>query len=370
MSWLKAKMLRYVLCFHEFHDPFEEDYRLCDIERVKKLHANVFHGCMQNFGGNPPPELLLELIHKWRKDLDQLRSADMKLIFLLDSKSFRRKLFREGGLDPEKYLGVGLDGKPMGGTHKHHGDWPGSDYVESCYANPYWLDFMKKEVEIYAREGIDGVFYDAGPFLVNPICYCRYCQDGFREYTKKVFGKEHSLPRKVDYADRVYRACARWRWETYKDFFTEVHDHVKKINPEFVHTPNLLSYIPGYVYLFHHDFADFLHLEEDNGPPHTNIYAYKIGLAAGKGKPVVVVCGVAPTPEQYKIAIAEGYVYGGINNPCLNHCCEDIMKAIEDSFKFFEKYEEYYFEAEQVCNVAILYSWKSRLAYELSNSTG
>jgi hypothetical protein len=68
----------------------------------------------------------------------------------------------------------------------------------SCVNNSKWLVLQKQVVLATADAGFDGLQFDLNPYAVPPgyNCHCHYCQQGWKERSREVFGIEKPMPGK------------------------------------------------------------------------------------------------------------------------------------------------------------------------------
>jgi len=113
------------------------------------------------------------------------------------------------------------------------------------------------------------------------------------------------------------------------------------------------------------DLYDYVHWEEygHSAAPYSDIPSYLLGLAAGKGKPVLLVQNDRPKRNeiQHRIALAEAYASGGANlnlrpNPEIN----------KEYFDFVQRYADFYAsrDVQSTANVAVVLSWWSKAVSE------
>lgn len=60
----------------------------------------------------------------------------------------------------------------------------------ACVNKPGRLDYLKRVVEMAVTDGADDIHYDS----IFNRCYCKYCREGFREYSKRVLGRAYDPP--------------------------------------------------------------------------------------------------------------------------------------------------------------------------------
>ena len=90
--------------------------------------------------------------------------------------------------DPTEWLAREQYGSPHYNYEKRHSAFLplGEQRYAPCPNNPHYQVYQRAVVENIAKVGYDGVFVDNN--IIN--CYCRYCQQGFREYLLSRYSEE------------------------------------------------------------------------------------------------------------------------------------------------------------------------------------
>ncbi len=196
-----------------------------------------------------------------------------------------------------------------------------------CYNQPAWLKYILARVDDVATHGGDCIFFD------NPMvwaCYCPVCRRMFRTFTREKLGHEAPLPVPGDDSPPIVREAEKmFRLESAVRFFTAIHQHAR--DQGLLITANNLCF-----WLERRDITDFGFTEAFAHPPFgRSIAAYKVGLAAARGRPVGVLAyppgnvrkargvktwhapgntyiyNAPPLPLEHEIGIAEGLACGG-----------------------------------------------------------
>ena len=107
--------------------------------------------------------------------------------------------------------------------HYVDGTVPGGRYGLVCLNSPYRTYVMDCIAEIAGGYDLDGMFFDMT--FWPGVCYCRHCAARFQ----KEQGKE--LPRKVNWADPVWRAFQKVRQDWLLEFAQACTTAVKKARP-------------------------------------------------------------------------------------------------------------------------------------------
>ncbi len=96
--------------------------------------------------------------------------------------------FEERPADPIEWLAREPYGRPHYNYEKRHRAFLplGEQRYAPCPNNLHYRTYQKAIVENIAKVGYDGVFVDNN--IVN--CYCRYCQQGFKEYLLSRYSEE------------------------------------------------------------------------------------------------------------------------------------------------------------------------------------
>ncbi|MCK5804059.1 MAG: hypothetical protein KAI66_14580 [Lentisphaeria bacterium] len=201
-----------------------------------------------------------------------------------------------------------------------------------CYNRKAWLEYIKGRMDTLQATGIDCIFFD------NPMtwaCYCPTCRTRFREFAKNKTG--HELD--VGQFDRPTELEHWFSVETAQRFFEKVHAYAQRKGMFMV--VNNLTY-----WLVNQGVTDGVFTEAWGHPPFgDDIAAYKVGLAASRGKPTGVLSYIpqavkkarghmvknhsrgsgekpvgAPVAEEFELGYAEGLACAG--NYMVNYSLE------------------------------------------------
>jgi len=349
---------------------------IVDIDKVSKINANWVHTFPAADGvmGFRPPRMVETWINnKWRFQAQQLHERGVIVLASQSSVMFNKNVFSQYGLDPNDYYAVNADGQPQiafGGEY-------GSNYT-SCCNNPAWMELHRETTMLYASAGFEGIWYDVNIHADKNAfyCHCKYCRMSWKKYLSDNHLPSDTLLLTEASGDDMTKSikCHHllWRLECWQNAFVPLIDSVKKKYPHFKFSHNFGVYNPGRVEgLFFHamtNMYDFVHYEEceHSCSPYTNIPSYLMGIACGRGKPVILVQNSKPAANniQHKLFLAEGYAAGCFPQVGLSRYTEDT-KAF---FEFISRNQDYYKDIESMANVAIVISWKSRAAYDSSKS--
>ena len=238
-----------------------------------------------------------------------------------------------------------------------------------CINGPYreWVFQIDRDLCAYP---IDGVFYD-GPIFFPETCYCRYCQEKFRNRNGA------ALPSKKERKGRSFAQLLEFQAASLADFLRDSQKVIKGINP------NIALYMNGSVLGGNYAtgrLARVINPEEDlilneGGFLYndlTRVPLWRPGVMArlqesqAGGKPYVVACAAAlkswnmsllPEPELrllYADTIASGAsVYFGMFP---SEWDQPEMNALAAMNRFFAKHSAYYKGTRSEARIAVVWS--------------
>jgi len=265
----------------------------------------------------------------------------------------------------------------------------------ACVNKPGRLDYLKKIVRLAVEDGADDIFWDS----IFNRCHCSYCERGFREYSKRVLGTAFAIPRKGEDKQQeqfgieenykfagltdtaVTGLYAEYGHYTVARAIAELDRYAKSLNP------NVLVSINTHRFRYVDDVADVTWSEDsnqrggridENGKLTTpiGIYAWCQSVAHGR-KPIELT--VAPheywqvqSPAYYKQTIAEAagfqanfvmlasYAFGTRFDDG-DPIARQAWMGISDGLRFIERHQQLFENSEPVADVALYYSYASRL---------
>jgi hypothetical protein len=117
-----------------------------------------------------------------------------------------------------------------------------------CPENPDWRKFQSRLTQLIAEVGYDGVFPDNS----NPTnaCFCKHCQEGLKEYAKKLTPRELSVlgvngdPAQMSLLAKgtPSELIRRYRIDTSARWQRMIREAGRAVNPKFIVFPNVNSY--------------------------------------------------------------------------------------------------------------------------------
>ncbi|HJN15141.1 MAG TPA: beta-galactosidase trimerization domain-containing protein [Armatimonadota bacterium] len=346
--------------------------QLADVATMNAINANALHAwpCPPDMPYAPPEAIREHIQERLGHELDELHEAGIRVMACVPSTGFDPAVWADKGLDPEDYYARDEQGNRrmmLGGSFGEH-------VFTSCYNNPLWLGLHESLAMMLADEGFDGLWYDVGGYADPAVLYCQgeHCKTRWQAHLADT-GRDAATPLPTedmggDMAESINREHLRWRWKCWVDNWAAVQEAVRAKYPDFVFSHNLgvgantSSSISVYLHA-HTDLYDYVHWEEfgHGCAPYSTVPSYLLGLAAGNGRPVVLVQNDAPrrNATQHRIALAEACASGGA---CQNWAFDQsITREYSD---FVEKHEDYYADVRSGANVAVVYSWWSKAIYE------
>jgi hypothetical protein len=153
---------------------------MVDVKVAKSLNANVInvaavpHGVGTWIGSvKPLPAYKMGMRNGWKADLDELNKSGIAVWTSVNTTAFEPDVFREYGLDPDRYYSRNEKGEPQqhfGGFYSKEGK-----VFSSCPNNPNWMAFERDITLLFAGNGFGGMFYDVGVLAddADMFCHCR-----------------------------------------------------------------------------------------------------------------------------------------------------------------------------------------------------
>ncbi|MFA6241561.1 MAG: hypothetical protein WC655_11555 [Candidatus Hydrogenedentales bacterium] len=148
----------------------------------------------------------------------------------------------EFGSTPDTWLQQDVYGKPLP-------SWYGGQYKPACMNNPDWRAYEKYMVRKQLETGHDGIFFD-NPTVHNQGCYCPHCMKGFAAFLRAEGEtvEDGSLESLRKLAQDHASDFKRYRCTIARDFFKEIREYARLINPHAVITANNSLNAPGSFY--------------------------------------------------------------------------------------------------------------------------
>lgn len=345
------------------------------VEMARSARINFVHTFPRppKMRGLIPVPAQKDWLEKWAQQVAAHHQAGHFVSASVGSTCFNPAIFKESGLDPEKYFARDEHNQPssmLGGAY-------GKELMSSCYSNPHWIELLQENVLAFARAGFDGIWYDVGGYVDAAVLYCQcgHCRDRWRQH---LAGLERDpavpLPRRstaLDYTQWENREFLRWRWREWAEWSAKVRAAVQREYPRFAfaHNMGVREGNDRGMHMFLHtttDVFDYVHWEEwgHGTAPYSDITSYLLGRAVGRGKPVMLVQNDKPlrNPLQHRIFLAEGYASGGVPQFGTRH------HANSQSFlAFVERHEDLYRGGESMAEVAVVYSSWSQAIHGFPN---
>ncbi len=246
-----------------------------------------------------------------------------------------------------------------------------------CVNSP-WRDWAFDLIEQAMKTGIDGVFLD-GPVVFPDSCYCRYCQEIFKDRYGELIPNE-------DWSNELWKEFVLFREESLANFLRDARKRVKKVKRDGVIFLNSGTWSPASWRIARdiqklNPFQDicgaeaFFHYGEQHYE-YSQLIAGKY-LRAGKKRTVVFTHYMNGKwhylnlpPKEVKREISH-IASAGVNHwfatlkPSLEYQI-DSSKPVREMFEFLDRNEEYYRGASSVSDVGMLFSsdtgrfWLSR----------
>lgn len=176
---------------------------------------------------------------------------------------------------PKDWLQQDIKGKALP-------SWYGGEYNPACMNNPDWRKYQKFMVKTSLELDLDGIFFD-NPTVHQQGCYCSYCIERFRQYLETI-GKHiegTSLSSLRTLAQNKPEEFKGFRCTIARDFFAEMRDYIKEINPKALITANNSLNAPEVIFSQCHTYGynikemskaqDFVVIEDMQSTPRRKV---------------------------------------------------------------------------------------------------
>ncbi len=349
------------------------DGPIADFEKLAKLDINTLHSFPRiapKPDGLKPIDLTDEWLEKqWAADVRKLHESGILVWASASSTGFYPAMFKEHGLDPERYYARDAEGKPqmmLGGSY-------GADVMSSCYNNPDWMALLEANTLAYVKASFDGIWFDVGGYADAAVlyCHCKYCTDDWNNYTK-IAGLSDGTPIPTpessrDFTQNVNRIHLRWRYDIWEREFRKIRDAAKALNPDLLYLHNSSAMpdgIPsvGIYFTAITKLYDAAHWDEwgHGAAPYSLLPSYFLGKMAAGERPVVLVQNDNParTDVQHRIALAEAYAAGGVLQN------QNFPDANTHFYKFLKQYEDLFVANDSMATLGVVTSIGSKDFYE------
>jgi len=324
----------------------------CNVEQLLHISAEEYHGYFRE-----------DQVRKIREYIANAKTRGLRIIF---------------------YLGVCGPPKVRDNQDWAFRDSSGKSLSVPCVNSPFhgwYVDHVRK----VAALDIDGVFLD-GPFFPVGSCYCKYCEDLFRQT------HDSALPTVADFSDKLWRDFLRFRCDSITRLVRDARNALKSVRPEAIFYTNAAPLGSGNAHGRNNrlliEYEDLLGAEGGfifYEPP-DRIPWWKPGVTArllegqAGGKPTVVfIAGDQKTWHRYlhtasetRLLIAATVANGanpwyGIHSPI-----EDLQapggQAAGEMMRFLRDNETYYTCTKSLADTALL--WSQRTADYFGKSIG
>lgn len=264
----------------------------------------------------------------------------------------------------------------------------------ACVNKPGRLDYLKKIVRLAVEDGADDIFWDS----IFNRCYCIYCEQGFHNYSERVLGKAHAIPRRAaagnktfgieenfDYlgvtSNSIEGLFAEYGHYAAAKAIAELDRYAKSFNPEVLVSAN------SHRFRYVDHVADLTWCEDSNGRGSRideqtklvtpiGVYAWAQSVAGGR-EPAQLT--VAPheywqlqKPEYYKLTVAEsasfqasfvmlgGYAFS-VRFDDGDVIAKRAWDGIGTGLGFIERHQGLYENARPAADVGLYYSHTTRI---------
>jgi hypothetical protein len=267
----------------------------------------------------------------------------------------------------------------------------------ACVNKPGRLEYLKRIAKLAVDDGADDIFYDS----IFNRCYCRWCLEGFRQYSNTVLGEPHDIPqghRRQSFgigeqsvagrgADPIRGLFLEYGYYAVACALVVLDAYAKSLNPRITLSAN------SHQMRFIDDVTDITWSEDSNrkgayvdgqGRLTTPMGVYAWCQAAAEGhKPIQLT--VAPheywqlqPPEYYQITTADaasfqcnfvmlaGYAFATRyeeHDPVALRAWE----GIGDGLRFIEAHQEFFEDVRPAADIALYQSQATRMMKSLKN---
>jgi hypothetical protein len=316
------------------------------------------------YGALHPPKLLAEVMANCQPELAECHQHGIKVIGYANTVWFHPDMLKREGIDSTDLAAIDNRGKPV-----INSTWEKRGVYMSCVNNPKWLELQKTMVLATADAGFDGLQFDLHPYAVPPgyNCHCQYCQQGWKNQSRQVFGTEKPMPgadvseadfNKLDFNLPTHRVYREWRHQCLAVFLKSIEKHVRRMHPAFLLSLNHGAGDPDFAVLslahaIQIPSSELWHLKlgEDS-----SLYAYRLTEALS-GETCLGLVNFAEqiAPDyRFQVAVAEAYAGGGAFYFGPTH-----KPAIEFA-RFLREHQADYVGTASAASVGVLYSWRDQ----------
>ena len=113
--------------------------------------------------------------------------------------------------------------------------------MEMCIRDSNWIAIQREIVEMHAKAGYPGMYYDLYPYSSGAglLCSCDYCKADWATYSSERFGAAKPFPTALDYTSEDPETSAvslvfyEFRREALQRFIEEMERAGRTVSPEF-----------------------------------------------------------------------------------------------------------------------------------------
>lgn len=268
-------------------------------------------------------------------------------------------------LQTEKYNPAGLPGKTPAGDIPEYGGMP-----VSCINNDNWIAIQREIVEMHAKAGYPGMYYDLYPYSSGAglLCSCDYCKADWATYSSERFGAAKPFPTALDYTSEDPETSAvslvfyEFRREALQRFIDEMERAGRTVSPEFeIYLNSSIDNMSHQAALLDGLYQPTSELHQLTTGDMSGLYMFRMAEALSDRQ---LLAHYNATKSQvqngfYQIytILSEAYAGGG---GYLYLASNEQQRADYAAFSdFLYGNLDAYMDSEAVSDTAILYSWEN-----------
>jgi hypothetical protein len=341
------------------------------LDYFQRTHSNAVclsaGGCVAYY----PTQIPFHHRSAWLKDSDPfgaLVTGCRKLGMVILARTDPHATYDDAQAAHPDWIAVDSTGKP-----RRH--WASPEMWVTCALGPYNFEFMTEvKKEIMARYRVDGIFINR--WDGSGMCYCEHCRQNFKE------ASGFDLPSTNDSRSPARRAYLLWRQQRLFDLWQLWDREVRKINPEARVIPNTGGGATSSLDMKKiGELADTLFADRQArrglAAPWFNGKNGKEFRATMGRKPIVGIFSVGvEEPYRWKDSVQSEaeiriWVADGVANglrPWFTKFSgtlhdERWLKAVEDIYTRYHRWERYLRNESPLARVAIVYSQQTAWFY-------
>ena len=274
-----------------------------------------------------------------------------------------------------------------------------SERLMACVNKPGRIEYLQRIVKLAVEDGADDIFYDS----IFNRCYCRWCREGFREYSHNILGERHDVPQSrgrqsfgIDEhsvagggVDPLWALFLEYGQYAVAQALAKLDAYAKSLNPRITLSANShqMRYIDNVTDITWSEDSNrqgaYL---DDSGRLTTPMGVYAWCQAAAGGRKTIQLT-VAPhdywqlqPPEYYQITAADaasfqcsftmlaGYAFA-TRYEKHDPAAIRAWQGIGEGLRFIEAHQEFFQDVRPAADIALYHSQATRMAESLDKKS-